>query len=87
MFLARVLSSKLPKHMNSETKSEQAEPSWFVVLRGQIESLRFGTVQVVVHESRVVQIEKTEKVRFVKSGGNLSTNTAESVHRAPSNRE
>jgi hypothetical protein len=31
-----------------------------------VESLRYGAVQIVVHEARVVQIEKTEKIRFDK---------------------
>ena len=38
--------------------------SWLEVVRQQITSLRFGVVQIVVHEARVVQIERTEKVRF-----------------------
>ena len=37
---------------------------WVDLVRSQIRSLRFGVVQIVVHNSRVVQIEKTEKVRL-----------------------
>jgi len=33
----------------------------------QVASLQFGVVQIVVHDSRVVQIERTEKVRLDKS--------------------
>ncbi len=40
------------------------DPAWLVALRQQVDSLRFGVVQVVVHEGRVVQIERTEKTRF-----------------------
>ena len=29
-----------------------------------IESLRFGSVEITVHEGRITQIEKREKVRF-----------------------
>jgi hypothetical protein len=29
--------------------------------------MRFGVVQIVVHDSRVVQIERTEKLRLDKS--------------------
>jgi hypothetical protein len=29
-----------------------------------VSSLRFGVVQIVVHDSRVVQIERTEKTRL-----------------------
>jgi len=40
---------------------------WIEVVRKQVESLRFGTVQITVHESRVVQIDTTEKFRFAHS--------------------
>ncbi len=29
-----------------------------------IQSLRYGSVEVVVHDSQIVQIERKEKVRF-----------------------
>ncbi|HVZ28984.1 MAG TPA: YezD family protein [Asticcacaulis sp.] len=29
-----------------------------------LQQIRFGTLEVVIHDSRVVQIEKSEKVRF-----------------------
>ena len=38
--------------------------SWLELVRKQVASLRFGIVQIVVHDSRVVQIERTEKVRL-----------------------
>ena len=40
--------------------------SWIEAVRTQVSSLRFGMVQIVVHDARVVQIEKTEKIRFEK---------------------
>ena len=40
---------------------------WLGIVAKQVESLKFGVVQITVHESRVVQIEKTEKVRLEKS--------------------
>jgi hypothetical protein len=33
-------------------------------VRRQVRSLRFGVVQIVVHNARVVQIERTEKLRL-----------------------
>lgn len=33
-----------------------------------IKSIRYGSVEVIVHDSKVVQIERREKVRFEKSG-------------------
>ncbi|HAB16943.1 MAG TPA: YezD family protein [Verrucomicrobiota bacterium] len=41
-----------------------ALPSWLDAVREQVNSLRFGQVQIVVHESRVVQIERIEKIRL-----------------------
>jgi len=31
-----------------------------------VKQLRFGVVQITVHESHVVQVERTEKVRFAQ---------------------
>lgn len=50
---------KLPIDSASET-----EANWIKVVQDQVRSLRFGVVQIVVHESRVVHIERTEKIRF-----------------------
>jgi len=33
-------------------------------IRRAIEGLAFGSVEIVVHDSKVVQIERKEKVRF-----------------------
>jgi hypothetical protein len=46
---------------------EKSEPSWVRLIQDQVESMRFGVVQIVVHDSRVVQIERTEKLRLDKS--------------------
>jgi len=32
-----------------------------------IQSIKYGCVQIVIHNSEVVQIEKTEKMRFDKN--------------------
>jgi hypothetical protein len=39
---------------------------WLEVVRQQVGSLRYGVVQIVVHDSQVTQIEKTERVRLDK---------------------
>jgi len=44
------------------------EADWLAVVRQRVSALRYGVVQVVVHEGRVVQIECTEKVRLDKPG-------------------
>ena len=41
-------------------------PEWLQVVQQQVTSLRFGGVQIVIHDSQVKQIEKTERVRLDK---------------------
>jgi len=38
--------------------------SWLEMVRRHVGSLDFGVVQIVVHGARVVQIERTEKIRL-----------------------
>ncbi len=40
------------------------QSDWVEVIRQHVASLRFGVIQVVIHEGRVVQIERTEKYRL-----------------------
>jgi hypothetical protein len=46
------------------TGSKTGPEEWLETVRRQVESLRFGVVQIVVHDSQIVQIERTERVRF-----------------------
>lgn len=42
----------------------QAEPVWLSVVREKVGSLRYGVVQIVVHDGRVTLIERTEKTKL-----------------------
>ncbi len=53
----------------SDTVPPQQPPEWIAIVEKQITSIRFGTVQMLVQHSNVVQIETTEKVRFDKPPG------------------
>lgn len=44
------------------------ENNWLEVVRDYVSSLRFGTVEVLVRDKQVVEIEKTERVRLAKNG-------------------
>lgn len=44
-------------------------PEWLAIVRAKVEGLRFGLVQIVVHDGKVTQIERTEKTRLGGSGG------------------
>lgn len=50
--------------MRPVTVSKVPPLAWLELLRQQVASLRYGVVQIVVHDRRVVQIERTEKFRF-----------------------
>ncbi len=52
------------EHSHRESVPEGSPPEWLQVVRAQVESLKFGTVQITVHESTVVQIERVEKTRL-----------------------
>jgi hypothetical protein len=42
----------------------EIQPEWLRVVQEKVESLRFGVVQLVVHDGKVTQIERTEKTRL-----------------------
>jgi hypothetical protein len=44
--------------------SSDITPDWIALVREKVEGLRFGVVQLVVHDGRVTQIERTEKTRL-----------------------
>ena len=50
--------------MKSMVNTNESNPAWWQLVQRHVGSLRFGVVQIVVHDRRVVQIERTEKVRF-----------------------
>ena len=49
--------------MSQQTPETNAE-SWLDIVRQKVEAMRFGSVQIVVHEGRVTQVESTEKTRL-----------------------
>ena len=40
--------------------------NWLEVVREHVEALRFGTVDITIQDGRVIQIDKTERLRFGK---------------------
>ena len=55
----------------TRSDSSRAEPvRWLEVVADQVSKLRFGVVQITVHEARVVQIELTEKIRLTPNTPN-----------------
>ena len=50
-----------------ERESTQADPPAvpFERIEAAIKSVKFGVVQLIIQDGRVVQIDKTEKIRLV----------------------
>ncbi len=46
------------------SSSSAAHPEWVRLVQQKVESLRYGVVNLVVHDGRVTQIEHTEKTRL-----------------------
>ncbi len=47
-------------HPNAEPEVE----SWLEIVRQKASAMRFGSVQIIVHEGRVTQVESTERTRL-----------------------
>jgi hypothetical protein len=41
-----------------------AAQDWRALVENFVDSVRFGVIEIVIHEGRVTQIEKTERVRL-----------------------
>jgi hypothetical protein len=54
------------EHRRSEDAKDIASEAdhWLETVRQQVHSLRYGIVQIVVHDSRVTQIDRTERLRL-----------------------
>ena len=52
----------------SVSLSSSTLPDWLAIVHAKVAGLRFGVVQIVVHDGKVTQIERTEKTRLGGSG-------------------
>jgi hypothetical protein len=52
----------LPYAMSATPTPETGQ--WLEIVRQKVEAMRFGSVQIIVHEGRVTQVESTEKTRL-----------------------
>lgn len=58
------MSHQPSPHKPDRSASATAQTEWLRVVQEKVETLRFGVVQLVVHDGRVTQIERTEKTRL-----------------------
>ena len=49
---------------NEKCEEVKTSPPWVELACRHVAALKFGTVQITVHESRVTQIELVEKLRL-----------------------
>ena len=59
--MTAAINSKLLSE-NKEKKSPS--PAFLDLILRSVEDLQFGAIEIIVHDSKVVQIEIKEKVRF-----------------------
>jgi hypothetical protein len=52
------------------------QPEWLRLVQTKVETLRYGVVQLVVHDGRVTQIERTEKTRLYSPSANSQDSAA-----------
>lgn len=53
--------------MMPDTKKSSKEPQTANIanqIAAALQGIRFGSVEIIIHESKVVQIERKEKLRF-----------------------
>ena len=43
---------------------ENTHEDWIEIVRRKVAAIRFGSVQITVHDGRVTQVESTEKTRI-----------------------
>ena len=59
-------------------RAKNKDVQWLTLVRQQVESLRYGVVQIVVHDARVTRIERTEKLRLEPEGKTAAASTGNS---------
>lgn len=58
-----VVYSKIVDFM---TRKKTGSQLWIDLVNRYVDSVRFGVIQIVIHDGNVVQVERTEKIRFNK---------------------
>jgi hypothetical protein len=47
------------------------DAKWLEIVQQHVASLQYGVVEIIVHDSRVTQIEKTERLRLDRPAGEI----------------
>jgi hypothetical protein len=68
-------------------QAKYKDVQWLALVRQQVESLRYGVVQIVVHDARVTRIERTEKLRLEPEGKTAASSTEISGNEEENNKQ
>jgi hypothetical protein len=66
--------------MSTINEDQTASKDWLEIVRERVATIRFGSVQITVHEGRVTQVEAIEKTRIA------SDSTPQRLHGSPKSR-
>ena len=66
-------SRETPPRKEPQREQETSSLPWLALVAEKVKQMRFGVLQIVIHDSRVVQIERTERTRFDVPQAELST--------------
>lgn len=57
----------------STTPEDPTSADWLAVVRDKVGHIRFGSVQITVHDGRVTQVEANEKTRIAADRPEISS--------------
>jgi hypothetical protein len=56
------MNQKIPNESANLTSRESED--WLQIVREKVAHLKFGSIQITVHDGRVTQVESIERTRF-----------------------
>lgn len=62
--LIEARSSKVVARDSQKADDHSLDAPWLALVAEKVKTLNYGVIQIVVHDSRVVQVERTERFRF-----------------------
>ncbi|OXM87801.1 YezD family protein [Paenibacillus rigui] len=65
-------------------KPLEVDDIWSKRILNSVNGLEYGTVQIVVHDGRIVQIERTERKRFESEAALRNQDAADGKHQSKS---
>ena len=54
-------------HLSAASAPSRTEPTWQEIVAAKVAALRFGVVQIIVHDGKVIQVECTERTRLTST--------------------